>query len=348
MSKFSPCYPSVTPCLTETVQSRNYLIDNLKGLLIYLVLFGHFVEFFRDIQIMGIIWKYIYLFHMPLFIFISGYLSTPNDSNVFKKCFDNLLVPLIALQILYELLWLTIFQKIHGATLRLAPVWSLWYLLSLVFWRIGFQLVYKIKFIIIISILLSIEVGLIKEIGRPLSLSRTIVLFPFFLIGYSFKKHAYLQKITENKNIVMVIIACIILGISLVFVVKTGLPFELYENGRAYVLIPLSRGTGMLFRFIKHIFSFLCILSLIIIVPKRKSFLSAIGKNSMVIYIIHAPITWVVGRFSFLFHDNIYVIIPLCGILSLIIVYLLGNDRLSDRYNGVIKKISTFLTNKTA
>ena len=58
-------------------KKRNPYIDALKGLAITFVVWGH------TIQCMGIdptaysnyIGKFIYLFHMPLFFFLSGYVS---------------------------------------------------------------------------------------------------------------------------------------------------------------------------------------------------------------------------------------------------------------------------------
>ncbi|WP_052356695.1 acyltransferase family protein [[Clostridium] dakarense] len=56
--------------------NKNYFVDNLKVLLIFLVVFGHLIERYINTNdtLMGM-YMFIYTFHMPLFIFISGFLS---------------------------------------------------------------------------------------------------------------------------------------------------------------------------------------------------------------------------------------------------------------------------------
>ena len=52
--------------------SRLQYIDVLKGIAIILVLIGH-----RSVNECGTV--FIYMFHMPLFFFISGYLDRMNE-----------------------------------------------------------------------------------------------------------------------------------------------------------------------------------------------------------------------------------------------------------------------------
>ena len=53
---------------------RNSNIDKTKGLLIFLVVFGHFVERYMGWHgdLSGALLRFIYAVHMPAFIFISG------------------------------------------------------------------------------------------------------------------------------------------------------------------------------------------------------------------------------------------------------------------------------------
>ena len=52
---------------------RIYKFDNLKFLLILFVVIGHFVDLYvNDYRTMKMIFIFLYAFHMPLFIFITG------------------------------------------------------------------------------------------------------------------------------------------------------------------------------------------------------------------------------------------------------------------------------------
>ena len=55
---------------------RNYKFDNIKFFLIWLVVLGHFLNaYVPDSQIIKTITFFIYTFHMPAFIFLSGLFS---------------------------------------------------------------------------------------------------------------------------------------------------------------------------------------------------------------------------------------------------------------------------------
>ena len=69
----------------------SYMIDNIKALLIFLVVFNHMIAFqlVRENEAVRHIWYAITMFHMPAFVFVSGYLSKhPQDQ---MKNFRNLL-----------------------------------------------------------------------------------------------------------------------------------------------------------------------------------------------------------------------------------------------------------------
>ena len=61
----------------ETVKKqRDYLYDNYKAFLIFLVVIGHFIEpAYTNHEFLYTLKWFIFAFHMPAFIFISGYFS---------------------------------------------------------------------------------------------------------------------------------------------------------------------------------------------------------------------------------------------------------------------------------
>ena len=80
----------------------SYLVDNIKIFLIFLVVFNHIIAFqlVKADQVVRFVWYGITIFHMPAFIFISGYLSKkPQDV---MKNVKNLLIPYI---LGYTLTW---------------------------------------------------------------------------------------------------------------------------------------------------------------------------------------------------------------------------------------------------
>lgn len=63
------------------MHQRNNHIDIIKGLAIFLVIWGHIVQDTAgnaDIYFDNIVFKVIYSFHMPLFMLVSGYVYNYN------------------------------------------------------------------------------------------------------------------------------------------------------------------------------------------------------------------------------------------------------------------------------
>ena len=61
----------------KKTDTRDYHVDNIKGILIFLVVCGHLLSTLQDMDSTFAIGvrTLIYFFHMPGFIFMSGYLA---------------------------------------------------------------------------------------------------------------------------------------------------------------------------------------------------------------------------------------------------------------------------------
>lgn len=123
------------------------LIDNIKVLLIFLVVFNHIIAFnlVKVDTVVRYVWYAITIFHMPAFVFISGYLSK-KPQNVLKN-FKNLLIPYVLGYTLtwYSQIWLG--RSVDYEILR--PTGSvMWYILALFIYRLTIEALGKIRFIV--------------------------------------------------------------------------------------------------------------------------------------------------------------------------------------------------------
>ena len=76
--------------------------------------------------------NFIYSFHMPLFVFLSGYFTRPEEmtEKAVRGAFHFL-----SLFILFDLLmWLVFPRDVNYRTI-LTPQYAMWYLLSMFYWR---------------------------------------------------------------------------------------------------------------------------------------------------------------------------------------------------------------------
>ncbi|GAA0084505.1 acyltransferase family protein [Clostridium sp. CTA-7] len=320
----------------EKIKERNYLLDNLKVILIFFVVFGHVIEYYiKDNDILMSIYIFIYIFHMPLFIFISGYFSK-NFYRMKRKSIRNLLIPYI----IFNMIWyLAVYIGTKKAMFSvLYPGWTLWYLLSLFFWRITLKYIIKFKHILLVSFIIGILVGLIPSVGSVLSFSRTIVFLPFFLMGY-YTKEEHLEKIkTFNKGFSIVGISIFL--VLAVYIVKSNLiDYKFLYNSYSYSALEISLFKGTLFRIFFYMSAIIFSICVINLVPKKEKFYSNIGKATMNIYVFHIYLVMIVyffiPKWNMGITKNILIIIS-----PFIIIYILSRKRVNKVYDGIFYPVN--------
>lgn len=99
-----------------STKNRDYFFDNYKALLIVLVVVGHFIEpcYDNNVFLSGLKWM-IFSFHMPAFIFISGYFSKREIR--FGKLVQKLVIPYFVYELIYYFLYVFIIHKENGSVL---------------------------------------------------------------------------------------------------------------------------------------------------------------------------------------------------------------------------------------
>lgn len=189
-------------------QIRDTRLDGIKFILIVLVVFGHLRQFTIcdednfSIMIVRRLTHVIYLFHMPLFIMISGYFSRKKESNSFWVS----IIRLIRIYLLFHIIWIAIDLLNNNQldyTRFFYPSFSLWYIHCLILWRILLQyipssLIDKPLLIFFISSFIAILGGFIP-VSNFLALQRFFTFMPLFFIGYYSREYRWLEIIDRIK-----------------------------------------------------------------------------------------------------------------------------------------------------
>lgn len=216
MGKMNIQVPQYNEILEQkTTKVRDDRIDSVKFWLITLVIAIHVFmrKEFADSTACAVVWNWINTFVMPLFIFVSGYFSRKKDSKAFWPSIWKLLEPLI----IFHVIALVFYVK-HPLSVRsiLSPWFMLWYLLSLIYWRLMLQIIpdkilkHK-RLILITTFCISILAGYLP-FDRVLSLQRTFALMPFFFLGYYMRgKELYLPDKYKPLCIVFLFIILAVL-----------------------------------------------------------------------------------------------------------------------------------------
>ena len=185
----------------DQTKKRDYYFDNARFFLIAFVILGHLISPYKEqSHFLYTTYNFIYSFHMPAFILISGFFS----KNFFKKGYltkiaQKVLVPYLIFQLLYSTFYTIQANELNFSLLD--PYWTLWFLLSLLFWNIMLVLFSRLKFPLLIAIVLGISVGFFEGVGSFLSLSRTFVFFPLFLLGYFLNDQHFKYLVTLKARI---------------------------------------------------------------------------------------------------------------------------------------------------
>jgi len=188
--------------------ARDNRIDSMKGLLIILVILGHFIialDNFSFINhgVMGL----IYIFHMPLFILISGYMTKHPDRQQPREMWKSLGKIMLTLLIFQSITSLRmIFLDVDVfKTFKTFPFGILWYLMSLIWWRILIYytpktLLNKPLLYLIIAITVSLMSGVFHLPGY-LSIQRTLNFYFFFLLGFYYRQGAFSTPLWHNNKL---------------------------------------------------------------------------------------------------------------------------------------------------
>lgn len=108
-------------------KSRDSYFDNAKFLLIFLVVFGHILRsFINDNNFMLYLYKFIYTFHMPAFILVSGYFAKGfKRAGYVKKLAVKLIIPYLIFQIIYSVFYYIMQDESMANVNPIDPQWSL-------------------------------------------------------------------------------------------------------------------------------------------------------------------------------------------------------------------------------
>lgn len=318
-------------------------IDNIKGLLIILVVFGHLLEPIAGHGIYCTIYNFIYVFHMPAFILIAGmFTKLEYDKSAQFKIIQSILIPFIFFSVIYELANYKLNGTLSNYVKMGKPYWILWFLLSLFYWRIFSPILCRFKCPIVLTIILSLYFSTISYNGGILSASRTLTFFPFFLIGLIYNKKLT-HLIISDKNIFLYAIS-IIFFVLLVFYAHKFNRDLLYASS-SFPSIGLSNYQGILNRLIIYILSFLSIIFLFILASRIKG-LSNIGKNSLIIYLWHGVILKLfLWRFAAEHLNSNYKICTLVItlVVSVGLAFFLANPIITSGSNYLFKLFSQLI-----
>jgi len=270
---------------------RDFHFDNIKAVLIFLVVLGHV---FRNLGANGdeyLVYKIIYSFHMPAFLFISGYFMKYNPKRFFAG-----LVPLYLLFQMIQTLehMLLAFAKgLNPMDVKMdlfTPRWTLWYLVVLMIYQLLIPLIdtdrkkHQLGFLVL-SVVLGLTIGFTDDTDNFFALSRAFVFLPFFLLGFYERKNHYMVTYgTDKRPGLSKLISAAAGGVMIIFFWKLAGKIDPKDFFGSEDYADLN---ALLWRLFGWLFACVWIMILLNWVPKKRIPFSRIGQNTMSIYLLH-------------------------------------------------------------
>lgn len=271
---------------------RNHKVDIIKTILILLVVTGHLLELFLQYPAARALYFIIYTFHMPAFVFLSGMFA----SFRLRKFLLRFLLPYLIFQTLYLGFSTFILGSPKSFTL-LTPYWLMWYLFSMMIWTSSLILVRRLSvnaqfLFLFVFILLSFAAGYFPQIGRPFSLSRTLVFFPFFLAGFLLKRLHSDQKTAKVYKLPACLLwffrICSIFTVILIVVYAFRTPGGPKVTWLYEAVSYADSGTTVIHRMLHSLAAVSFLVLLFWLVPSKEiPILTKPGQNTMPIYLMH-------------------------------------------------------------
>lgn len=271
---------------------------NLRFLLILCVFVSNAIEpLISRMSGMHSLYMWIFTFHMPLFVFVTGYFAKASlTGSAGRKVLVQIGMQYIIFQTLYSILDVTLFQvdQIHHSFF--APYLLLWFLASHLCWRLILLLLQKLSPFqqIAAALILGILVGYLPLDGTWLSVSRTFVFLPFFIAGYHFSFDWIEQLLTRKYRMVGILLS-LTLFFALMIVGIEFVPGWLYGS-MTYMQLDTAYWYAGLIRFALYFLQLFAGACFLAFVPQRASRLTDYGRRTLYVFLLHGLlIRWAVA-----------------------------------------------------
>ncbi|MDR9853225.1 fucose 4-O-acetylase [Paenibacillus sp. VCA1] len=287
-------------------QGETYFL-NLRFLLILTVCIANAIE--PLIARMGglhALYSWIYTFHIPLFVLVTGYFSKGGlDGPDGRKTLLQIGMQYVIFQSLYSFLDITLFRVPNIRHSFFAPYLLLWFLVSHMGWRLLMLGMRRLppagRFAVAAA--LGIMVGYLPLDGAWLSISRTFVYLPFYVIGYHVSFDAFMRFFTLKKRFVAAAASALLL----IVIALTGLapPSGWLYGSMTYMQLGHPEWYAGAYRLAMYGLQICSAAAFLGWVPFRQGLLTDLGRRTLYVFLLHGLIIRLAaasGLYGFILH----------------------------------------------
>lgn len=274
-------------------RERSFHWDNVKFVLILLVVTGHFLGIYEgEFLTQKKLFYFINIFHMPAFIFVSG-LFSKSAINGKKFRIDRVFF--------YALLYFLVKTMIFVISMffdgnqnyeLLNDQGVQWYMWAMVMFLCATRLFRRIRpgFLLGVAVLVAVFAGYDWTIGRSFSMGRFLQWYPFFLAGYYLDPEKVSEKLNRPWLRAVSAVFLLVLGYVCFFHLgRLSRMRPLLIGSYSYEKLPYPQFGGVC-RLVYYVLAALACVAVFSLIPAGKTFFSEWGRHSLTIYFWHRPV----------------------------------------------------------
>ncbi|MFI7278059.1 acyltransferase family protein [Streptomyces sp. NPDC049879] len=262
--------------------------ENVRYIAAATVLVGHAITPLRD-QFPFMHWLYnaSWQLGVPAFALISGRFSSalPLTGRAAGRLVTGIALPYVAVSLVTSIQLWAIDREWHFSLVE--PAATLWFLLSLIFWKMALPYVVTLRWPLAISVLLALTVGFAEDIGYPFSASQTITFFPFFYLGHLLReREGFAAAVAAVPRWAAALVTAALAGGA--WLLNDRLSPEWLAMKRPYSAEDFAFARGVPIRAAILLWGVIAVLALVRLVPRRHvPLMTSLGTAGMYIYILH-------------------------------------------------------------
>ncbi len=269
---------------------RDPYFDNAKFLAIVLVVAGHSIVDLRDVRFAHALYLFVYTFHMPVFIVITGYFSRnfTFSGGKARKLITNLGVPYVVFETAYSTYHWAVGHSAFQISL-LDPYYLTWFLMALFLWRLSTPVWQQIRWPLGVAVLISLLSGM-SQLPGQLEMNRTFGLVPFYVLGLMLKPEHF-ELLKRPKARVLGALTMVFGFLFTFFVADRHMTTEWVYWRSGNPTLHVNNLTGSAMRLALMLAAAVLVTAFLTLVPAHKTWFTGLGSATLYAYLLHGFFT---------------------------------------------------------
>lgn len=326
------------PMTTAAPKERVAYLDNARYWVMLLVVIGHSLTQFVAMDSARGVYVWIYAFHMPFFILISGYTARRymGDARQVRRIVSTLVVPYLIVEISMQMITRHYTDE-PDPYMFLSPQWLAWFMAALFVWRLTTPIWRALKYPITTSIAISLLVGLI-EVPNVLALPKILGFLPFYVIGLHMSRERFERLADTRIRIASALLLAGSFVVCYLYSADWTLDWLLWKQRYDEDPLGATPLEGITQRAELLVVGLVLTFAALSLVPRRRSWTTLMGSRTFYCYLLHGYIILVL-RYQFEVFDRIDRYGAPAAALTMVVAVVVANLLMTKLVSTVFRPV---------